>query len=218
MSGGRFGGHAGAVGFYEDRVLPRVIDITLGERATGSYRSMATDGLRGDVVEVGFGSGLNIPHYPGDVTRVYAVDPSGGGRRLAAKRVAASPVPIEFVGLDGQRLPLDDESVDAVLTTWTLCTIPNVDAALGEMRRVLRPGGRFHFIEHGLHDDPKVQRRQHRFNPIQQKVAGGCNLDRPIDSLVSGAGFDLELIENHRMRGPKMLGYLYRGIGVKPAA
>ncbi|HEY8215687.1 MAG TPA: class I SAM-dependent methyltransferase, partial [Acidimicrobiia bacterium] len=129
------------MGFYEREVLPRFVDVALSGKQFERLRARVASRLEGEVLEVGFGSGRNVPHYPPTVTRVQAVDPAVAGRKLAAKRVAASGVPVEYVGLDGERLPADDASVDHVLTTWTLCTIPDVDRALGEIRRVLRPGG-----------------------------------------------------------------------------
>lgn len=199
------------MGFYEEQVLPRAIDVMLGNRAMGKLRRRALEGLDGTVVELGFGSGTNVPYYPAAVERVLAVDPSAVGRKLAAKRLAASTVPVEFVGLDGQSLPLADHSVDNALSTWTLCTIPDVDAALAEVRRVLKPGGRLYFLEHGLSSDPKIARRQHRFDKLQQRFAGGCHLDRDIAALVARAGFEIEKSENFVISGPKIMSYMYAG-------
>lgn len=134
------------MGFYDDQVLPRIIDVALGTKAMARLRQRACAGLSGEVLEVGFGSGRNVPYYPPDVRRVRAVDPATVGRELAAGRVAASPVPVDYIGLDGQQLPLADATVDHVLVTWTLCTIPAVDDALTEIRRVLRPGGTLRFV------------------------------------------------------------------------
>jgi ubiquinone/menaquinone biosynthesis C-methylase UbiE len=167
------------------------------------------------VLEVGFGSGRNVPHYPSSVARVRAVDPATAGRRLAAKRLAASAVPVEFVGLDGADLPVDDASVDHVLTTWTLCTIPDVDRALAEMRRVLRPGGAVHFIVHGRSPDAGVARWQDRLNPIQRRAFGGCHLNRPIDALLERAGLVVSPLKTFYGKGPKAFGYLYEGVATK---
>src|SRR4051812_1730011 len=142
------------MGFYEDQVLPRLIDKALGGKGFGRLRARAMKGLEGEVLEVGFGSGTNLPHYPAGVTKVLAIDPATVGRKLAAGRVAASPMPVEFIGLDGEHLPLDDASVDHALSTWTLCTIPDAGQALAELQRVLRPGGTLHFLEHGRSPDP----------------------------------------------------------------
>ena len=199
------------MGIYEDHVLPRVINLVLGGHVTGDVRRRATTGLSGDVLEVGFGSGLNVPHYPADVRTVVAVDPATVGRKLAADRVAASSVPVEYVGLDGESLPLESDSVDHVLVTWTLCTIPDVGSALREMHRVLRPGGVLHFAEHGRSPDPALARRQDRITPIQRRVAGGCHLNRPIDRLIEGAGFTVTQLDNFFMPGPKAFGCMYVG-------
>jgi ubiquinone/menaquinone biosynthesis C-methylase UbiE len=209
------------VGLWNDQVVPRVTDKMLGSGAVRNLRRRAVDALAGDVVEIGFGSGLNVPLYPPEVRHVYAVDPSFVARTLSQPRVEASPVRVDFVGLDGAHLPLDDASVDAALSTFTLCTIPDVVSALSEVLRVLRPGGTFHFLEHGLCPDPAVARKQHRFNGIQQRVAGGCHLDRPIDALVREAGFELDELEHDQMPGPKFMlpwGYLYQGVARRPEA
>jgi SAM-dependent methyltransferase len=203
------------MGCYTDRVLPRITDVVLGGRALGRLRARVAAGLEGDVLEVGFGSGRNLPHYPPSVTRVRAVEPAGGARELAAARVAASPVPVEYVGLDGQSLPLETASVDHALTTWTLCTIPDVARALAEIRRVLRPGGALHFLEHGRSDDPKVARWQDRLTPIQRRIAGGCHLNRPIDRLLTDAGLRVERLERYCITGPKTFGSMYEGVATK---
>ena len=199
------------MGFYEDRVLPRVIDVLLGDSVTAKVRERVCADLAGDVLEVGFGSGRNVPFYPASVTRVRAVDPATAGRKLAAGRVEASPVPVEFVGLDGQDLPLEDESVDQVLVTWSLCTIPDPAAALGEMRRVLRPDGTLHFVEHGHSPDPKVAKWQDRITPIQRRLFGGCHLNRRIDDLVTGSGFRMKDLERYYAPGPKSFTHFYEG-------
>jgi SAM-dependent methyltransferase len=205
------------VGFYNDQVVPRVIDVMLGMKELVPLRERVTAGVDGEVLEVGFGSGRNVPFYPSSTTRVRAVDPATVGRKLAAERVAASPVPVEYVGLDGEALPLPDESVDHVLTTWTLCTIPDVERALGEMRRVLRPGGALHFLEHGRSPDTKVAAWQDRLTPIQRRLAGGCHLNRPIDDLVRGSGLEVRTLDRYYLKGPKALGYMFEGVAVRPA-
>jgi SAM-dependent methyltransferase len=199
------------VGVYRDQVVPRLTAFCCG-MTPGETRARVCAPLTGEVLELGFGAGLNVPHYPPAVTRVLAVEPSEVGFRMSEARRAASAVPVERVGLDGARLPLDDGSVDAALSTWTLCTIPDVEAALAEVRRVLRPGGRLQFLEHGLSPEPSVQRWQHRLNGLQGRIAGGCRIDRPIDALLTGAGFRLERLENTYEPGaPRALGYLYEG-------
>ncbi len=137
------------------------------------------------------------------------------GRKLAAKRAAASAVPIEYIGLDAQRLPVGDASADHVLSTWTLCTIPDPMVALAEIIRVLRPGGAFHFVEHGRSPDTKVARMQDRLTPLQRRVAGGCHLNRPIDQLVTASGLELTQLETFYMKGPRAMEYTFEGIAVK---
>jgi ubiquinone/menaquinone biosynthesis C-methylase UbiE len=200
------------VSYYEEQVVPRVIDVMLGTKAVGKLRQEVASALSGEVLEVGFGSGLNVPFYPPAVTRVQAVDPAMVGRKLAAKRIAASRVPIEFVGLDGEHLPVESSSIDHVLITWTMCTIPDIETALTEMRRVLRPGGQMHFIEHGLAPDANVVKWQHRLNPLEKRLAGGCNLNRPIDTLIRGAGFRFDELNTFYGKGPKSFSYFYEGV------
>lgn len=201
------------VGFWERQVVPRVINLMMGTEGFAKLRRRTVGAVHGEVLEVGFGSGLNVPHYPEAVTRVYAVDPSEVGRELAAGRIAESPVPIEYVGLDGEELPLADHSVDTALSTWTLCTIPHPDRALREIARVLKPGGTFHFLEHGHAPDEKVQRWQRRLDPVQRRIAGGCHLDRRIDGLVREAGFDIDELHTFYVAGPKSMSYMYAGQG-----
>lgn len=201
--------------FWDREVVPRMVDKACGMRAIRALRARVAQGLRGEVVEIGFGSGLNLPHLPASVERVLAVDPALVGRRLAARRLAATPVPVDFVGLDGEHLPLGDATVDAALSTFTMCTIPDVAQALREVHRVLRPGGELHFLEHGLSPEHSVARWQHRLTPIQRRVAGGCHLDRPIDELVAASGFEVAALQTYYLKGPKAVGYLYEGVARK---
>ena len=208
------------MGVWEEQLLPRVTDKLLGNAEVRGLRGKAVQGLRGTVVEIGFGSGLNVPLYPPEVERVYAIEPSTVAKQLASGRVTESSIAVEFAGLDGQKLPLATESVDAALSTFTLCTIPDVDLALIELYRVLKPGGQLHFLEHGLSDDPDVAKWQHRFNGFQRFACGGCNLDRPIDRLLLDSGFEIAAMEHEFMRGPRAArpwGYLYEGRATKPA-
>ncbi|HEV8296028.1 MAG TPA: methyltransferase domain-containing protein [Acidimicrobiales bacterium] len=205
------------MGFYEDRVLPRIIDKMCGVKTMVPLRRRATTGLSGTVLEIGFGSGHNVPLYPDEVDRVVAVDPAAIGRQLAAKRLAGSRTTVDFVGLDAQALPLEDASVDEALSTFTLCTIPNEPQALREIHRVLRPGGRFHVLEHGLAPDPKVVRWQRRLEPINRRLAGGCHLTRDHWQALRDAGFTIELQENEYVKGPKPFSYFYIGVARKAA-
>lgn len=203
------------MGWYESRVLPRIADLALRSADFARIRARVTGDLDGQVLEIGFGSGLNVPHYPVSVTKVVAIDPAVAGRKLAAARIARCAVPIEFAGLDAGDLPADDGSVDHVLSTWTLCTVPDPAGALAEVRRALRPGGSLNFAEHGLAPDEKVARFQHRFTPVQRRLFGGCHLNRPIDELITDAGFELVKLDTYYMRGPRAVAYTYEGAAVK---
>lgn len=184
-------------------------------REFGALRARAAAALAGDVLEVGFGSGLNLPYYPPALTRVWAVDPAAVGFKLAAKRIAASVVPVEYAGTDARALPLGDASVDCALSTWTLCTIPDVVRALSEIHRVLRPGGMFHFVEHGRSPDEKVARAQDRLTPLQRRLAGGCHLNRPIGRLIGGAGLAVTRLDTYYLSGPRAYVYTFEGVAVK---
>lgn len=203
--------------FYEENILPRLVEITCANKGMDRIRRPALAGLSGVVLEVGFGSGANAPLYPPEVTKVYAVEPSMVSRQRSAERVARSSAEVEFVGVDGQQLPLEDACVDNALSTWTLCTIPDVEAALGEIRRVLKPGGGLYFLEHGLAEEEKVQKWQHRLTPLQRRVAGGCHLDRDIDDLVERSGLEIERLKRFTVTGPKTFGSMYCGVARKPA-
>ena len=195
------------MGLYGDHVLPRIINVACGLKSNDPLRERACDGLAGDVVELGFGSGLNVPFYPAAVTRVAAIEPADTGWKLAQKRVRDSSVPVERSGLDGQRLPFPDDTFDSALSTWTLCTIPDVATALSEVRRVLKPGAAMHFVEHGLAPDESVVRWQHRLEPVQKRLFGGCHLTRPVAKMLTGAGFTITDIDVFYEDGtPKVVG------------
>ena len=203
------------MGMYRERVLPRIINVACGMKANGPLRARVCEDLHGRVVEIGFGSGHNIPYYPTTVTSVAAVEPADLGWRLAADRLADAKVAVERTGLDGESLPLPDDSCDTALSTWTLCTIPDVVQALREVRRVLKPGGTLHFVEHGLAPDAKVQRLQHRLEPVQKRLFGGCHLTREIPDLLTDAGFTIREVDVFYEDGaPKFLAADTLGVAV----
>jgi SAM-dependent methyltransferase len=205
------------MGIYGEHVLPRIIDVACGLKAVEPLRRRVCEGLDGEVLEIGFGSGLNVPFYPEGVARVAAVEPADIGWKLARKRLQATSVPVERAGLDGQSLPFADDSYDRALSTWTLCTIPDVAAALREVRRVLKPGGTLHFVEHGLAPDEGVRRWQRRLEPVQKRAFGGCHLTRPVVGLLTSAGFTITELDVFYEEGtPKFLGADSLGTAVSP--
>jgi ubiquinone/menaquinone biosynthesis C-methylase UbiE len=196
------------MGFYDRHIVPRINDKLASGPEADRFRNRLLSEARGSVLDVGFGTGLNAPHYDGAVERVVAVEPNPGVEKLARKRIAAARVPIELVVASGEELPFESASFDTVVTTLVLCSIPDVERALKEIRRVLKPGGRYLFLEHGLADDESVQKWQHRLNGVQKFMAGGCNLNRPIRSMVEGAGFVLENVDQFYFpKAPRFAGY-----------
>ena len=205
------------MGVYGDHVLPRLVDVACNMKESLPQRRRVCEGLAGEVVEIGFGSGSNVPFYPAAVTRVAAVEPADTGWKLAQKRLRESRVPVQRAGLDGASLPFEDDAFDAALSTWTMCTIPDLEAALRELRRVLRPGGTLHFIEHGLAPDESVRRWQHRLEPVQKRLFGGCHLTRRVPEQVRAAGFEIRELDTYYEKGtPKLLGFNSLGVAASP--
>jgi ubiquinone/menaquinone biosynthesis C-methylase UbiE len=187
------------------------MDRVLRTAEVNARRAKLCEGLHGRVLEIGFGTGLNLRHYPAAVAEILVVEPSAPAMRLAEPRKAAVSASITHVGLDGAQLDLPDGSVDCVLSSYTLCTIPDVEAALLEVHRVLKPEGALHFLEHGQASTESVRRWQHRLHPIHSRIAGGCHLDRPIDQLISNAGLIIRELETGYGQGPRPFSYLYLG-------
>ena len=198
--------------FYADRVLPHLTNLACGSKPARKQREIVVPRAYGDVLEIGFGSGLNLPHYDRDkVRRVFGLEPSAGMRRLAAKRIAAAGIEVEFIDLPGEELPLDDNAVDSIVVTYTLCTIPDAVTALRAMRRVLKPGGHLFYCEHGRAPDREVYRWQRRANPAWRLFAGGCNMDRDIPGLLAAGGFRIEDDNRMYIPGIRALSYNFWG-------
>lgn len=201
---------------WRHQVLPRLIDLIMRGESISDWRRRCLVGVQGVVVEPGFGSGLNLPHMPAAVSKVYAIDPAVLGQRLASDRLAASGIEVAFVGLDGESLPLDADSCDAGVLTYTLCSIPDPQQALAELRRVIKPGGTLHFVEHGEAPDEAIRRWQKRVAPVQKKVADGCHLDRPITQLIACAGFDIQWTDARYHGRPKVGTFFTAGVALNP--
>lgn len=198
--------------FYDDRVLPRLINLACSAKPTRKQREKVVHRAYGDVLEIGFGSGLNLPHYDRkNVRRVFGLEPSAGMRRSAAGAVEATDIEVELIDLPGEEIPLDDNSVDSVLVTYTLCTIPDAVSALRGMRRVLKPGGHLFFCEHGKAPDASVLKWQRRLNPGWRRIAGGCNMDRDIPALIKEGGFTIEDDNRMYIPGIRALSYNFWG-------
>lgn len=203
---------------WTDIILPRVVHRALQRPHIGVVRSRYLGGLDGTVLEIGFGSGLNLPHLSGGIGRLYAVEPSDTAWELARKAVERAPFPVERIGGGNgtaEAIPLPDAAVDHAVSAFTLCTIPDAARALAEVRRVLRPGGTFRFVEHGRSPEPRVARWQDRLTPLQKRVAGGCHLNRDIEALIRGAGFRIERLDRFHVQGPKVATHIYAGTAVK---
>lgn len=198
--------------FYENRVLPHLIDFACSTRPNQKQREKIVPLAEGEVLEIGFGSGLNVRFYDKrKVRKIWGLEPSEGMRRKARRVVDASDLDIELIDLPGERVPLEANSVDTVLVTYSLCTIEDAAAALEGMRRVLKPGGRLLYCEHGVAPDENVRRWQRWLNPAWRRIAGGCNMDRDIPDLLVKGGFDITVDERMYIPGIKMLCYNYWG-------
>jgi ubiquinone/menaquinone biosynthesis C-methylase UbiE len=199
------------MGFYDDRILPHVINIAMRNRELLPYRERVLSAARGRVLEIGIGSGLNLPFYGSGVEEILGLDPVP--RLIAMARGAAERFRalVTFITGSAEAIPVDDHSIDTVVTTWTLCSIPNAVGALREMRRVLKPGGQLLFVEHGLAPEESVRKWQDRLTPVWKRIGGGCHLNRPISALIESAGFGITRLDTGYMKGPRPMTFLYEG-------
>jgi ubiquinone/menaquinone biosynthesis C-methylase UbiE len=201
------------MGIYSKHVLPHLINFAMRNKEATRLRAEWIPQARGDVLEIGIGSGLNLPFYSREVKHVYGVDPSIELQRMARKRAAGQPVSVEFVSQDAEEpLPLADESMDTIVMTWTLCSIANPSRALEQMRRVLKPTGQLIFIEHGHAPQTGVAVWQDRLTPTWKRIGGGCHLNRKVDELIASVGFQITELRNFYVPGPRPMNYMYQGI------
>ncbi len=200
------------MGIYEKHVLPWGINLAMRNPSLTAERAKFVPLATGTVLEIGIGSGLNIPFYSRGVKKLYALDPSERLRGMAARRAVGAPFAVEFIGLSAENIPLDGGAVDTVLTTWTLCGIEDAGRALKETRRVLKPGGKLVFVEHGRSPDAGVLAWQNRLTPMWKRIGGGCHLNRPIDAMIKQAGFSIDRIETGYIKGPRPFTFLFKGL------
>ncbi|MBL4584889.1 MAG: class I SAM-dependent methyltransferase [Pseudomonadales bacterium] len=203
--------------FYEEKILPHLINCACSTEQTGKLRARMLADAEGEVLEVGMGPGINLQYYnPSKVTKVWGLEPSEGMRKKAQENLANSPVEVEWLSLPGEQIPLDDNSVDTVVLTFTFCTIPDWETAMKQMHRVLKPGGKLIFCEHGQAPDLEVQKWQNRINPIWKKLFGGCNLNRPVISSIKSSGFNIDWDDCDYIEGsPRFVSYMSLGSAVK---
>jgi ubiquinone/menaquinone biosynthesis C-methylase UbiE len=196
--------------FYRDVILPRICDFAMRNKQLRPYRERVIGAAEGRVIEIGVGSGLNLPFYRSSAKQVLALEPSA--KLIAmARRARDTAMPVNFIEGSAEAIPLDDHSVDTVVTTWTLCSIPDAALALTEMRRVLRPNGKLLFVEHGMAPDSNVRRWQDWLTPAWKRISGGCHLNRPISTMIEAAGFRIDRVETGYMPGPKAMTFMYEG-------
>lgn len=196
-----------AMGFYQDYIVPHLVNLAMQNRLLGPYRERTVNLAHGRVLEIGIGSGLNLPFYTDLASEVLGLEPHPKLLQMASQKF--SRVPVKLIEGSAESIPIDAASADTVVTTWTLCTIPDVFRALSEIRRFLKPGGQLLLVEHGLAPDETVRRWQHRLTPLWERLAGGCHLDRPIADLVEAAGFRMKQLQTGYMKGPKPMTFMY---------
>jgi len=199
------------VGFYEDHILPHLVNLTMRNRRLVPYRERVISAAEGRVLEIGVGSGFNLPLYPAPVCEIVGLEPAPRLLAMSRRLANRSSLPVKFIEGSAEAISLEDRSIDTVVTTWTLCTIPAVTQALREVGRVLRPDGQLLFIEHGAAPDDNVRKWQDRLTPAWKRIGGGCHLNRPIPTIVESAGFTITRLETGYMKGPKPMAFLYEG-------
>ncbi len=203
------------MGIYSQLILPRLMDWSMSNPVFAEYRKEVLANVQGEVLEIGFGTGLNLAYYPYHVERVTTIDANSGMQAIAEPRIRDSSIQVEYRVLNGESLPMPDNTFDSVVSTWTLCSIAKVDRAIAEIHRVLKPGGKFFFIEHGLSSDRNVQIWQNRLTPLQKVIADGCHLNRNIQQLVANHFSDVAVEQFYAERLPKVGGYMYKGVATK---
>lgn len=204
------------MGLYSNVIFPKILDKIMSNGYMTKARIALLKDVSGDIFEIGFGTGLNLAHYPKHVKKLRTADVNPGMNTLANQRIDASPIEVDHNVLNGESLPFEDESFDSVVCTWTLCSIPDVGSALNEMHRILRPSGKFFFVEHGLADDPKVRKWQNRLTPVQRRIGDGCHFNRDIEELIRNHHFKYDQLETFYMKkAPRFGGYMYQGIASK---
>ncbi|MEO8894017.1 MAG: class I SAM-dependent methyltransferase [Coleofasciculaceae cyanobacterium] len=203
------------MGFYAQVIAPRIMDWGLSSPTLAKYRQEVLSNVQGEVLEIGFGTGINLSYYPEQLQKLVTVDANPGMNALAQKRLEASTITVDNRVLNGENLPMPDSSFDCVVSTWTLCSIKNVEQAIAEIHRVLKPGGKFYFIEHGLSNDPNIQIWQNRLNFINKALFVGCHINRNIKQLVATQFDDLTIEEFYEPNTPKIDGYMYKGVAIK---
>ncbi len=203
------------MGFYSNLIVPYCIDFSMSGANLREYRQKLLADVSGEILEIGFGTGLNLPHYPEEVNKITTIDPNPGMQKLARSRINQSQITVDYKILNSESLPIVDSTFDSVVCTWTLCSIPLVDQAIAEIHRVLKPGGKFYFIEHGLSSETQIQVWQNRLTPIQKVIADGCHLNRKINDIVQKKFPNVITEQFYAPKLPKVIGYMYQGVAVK---
>jgi ubiquinone/menaquinone biosynthesis C-methylase UbiE len=199
--------------FYREHILPHLLQLAMRRSDLAEYRARLIPQATGRVLEIGIGSGLNLPFYSSNVDRMFGLEPSPKLLTMARNMVNKSVVPVELIEGSAEAVPLDRQSIDTVVITWALCSIPDAASSLQEIRRVLRPGGRLLFVEHGLSPDPDVRAWQNRITPLWKQIGGGCHLNRPIDAIIKTGGFHIDRLDTGYMKGPKLMTFMFEGAG-----